>query len=1211
MKSISAIILAAVLLQSSPGFAAGEKDDAALAAILDTRRETSFAGQFSAFLLTLEPAALPAFRTSLVEGFAAKKLPNRHARRALGLTDTRWAEVDTAGFIAACKVGLKDLSAEGPLRAAIVLLEKDPDAAIRVARELNLEKLGVLNGFMLKLVDHNPARALAFYKEEAQRGRTSLLPQAMFARWAGKDPQAAWDALAGFPDPHQRIPVFRGIVASAAARKEPAIALRLIDSLGNPAEKSAVQEDLISTMARENIPLALELCRTINTAGVWKSFAGNLRARTDAETIRILLTSLPDEHRDDSMRAFFLREGYPTEPAFPNARMLPLLDDAALRREMIIAIAREKISKNHIPLPSSVLDATLAMSDEMLSEETPEPVREVLVEHILRYDPLRLLPWLFTLREAEWESYKRSLALNWPRHHLPRDIPALFADPRPRAKLIGKELAEKWLQDDPVRAFPAVVANTPELLTRWFKYETILAAREGDAKKVEAELETITDAGERQKALFGFLGWRVRNLPPAASASLVAEHLKNLPDQSHRNELLTGLALRLEEEMDNRFASIPGISPEEMNRIREIRASNLLSTGHEARAFRFWREITSDKEFFSSVEQYYRIKYFTSSSKGHPTDWASLLDLIAERPGAEEQKELLEQLAKHLLKDKPEDAGRIAAGIRKGPFADSLLAVLRRLSPEAKGEFTWANALELGLNTTEGRRVGLMAITRLAEDDPKAALATLIQTGDAAMSPEFIQTVMRGMLPSDPAAAFAALGQLPAAQAAPLLSEVMRGWAKLDPRAACTACLALQSPRKPSLLRETLDAWFRVDLPAARAWVLALPPGEDRTIAIHGLLRWEMNKSPRETAALALREFPDVLDADLARSLANALANASYELACRFMLDLDGKTSANHLRDTWATTMAAWQRGDPASARAFLKTLPSSPHADLLASGSSGQTGSQPLPDGDQPGMSTGLPPVDDLLAGRYENCALEPEEFKVLRESVVNFSGPWPRSKDGLSALCDYMMRRDMHGEIGKVLAESANGKSPEMAIDHVAPKIKECIGKYRYLEPDQLDAFLDGLAAVSPAWQDIAVTALWEGMSPFLEPDARIHPLYALALTRLPDERRAEILLRPLQGRQILPPELTDALLNPDREARRLAPLGRVVDALAKDNLDQALREAMLLPSIDADPLVRAILDAFGNQEAAKQAIAGIKNPEDQKRARAWLEVLSVSEK
>jgi hypothetical protein len=70
-------------------------------------------------------------------------------------------------------------------------------------------------------------------------------------------------------------------------------------------------------------------------------------------------------------------------------------------------------------------------------------------------------------------------------------------------------------------------------------------------------------------------------------------------------------------------------------------------------------------------------------------------------------------------------------------------------------------------------------------------------------------------------------------------------------------------------------------------------------------------------------------------------------------------------------------------------------------------------------------------------------------------------------------------------------------------------------------------------------------------------------------------------------------------------------VVDALAKDNLDQALREAMLLPSIDADPLVRAILDAFGNQEAAKQAIAGIKNPEDQKRARAWLEVLSVSEK
>jgi hypothetical protein len=51
--------------------------------------------------------------------------------------------------------------------------------------------------------------------------------------------------------------------------------------------------------------------------------------------------------------------------------------------------------------------------------------------------------------------------------------------------------------------------------------------------------------------------------------------------------------------------------------------------------------------------------------------------------------------------------------------------------------------------------------------------------------------------------------------------------------------------------------------------------------------------------------------------------------------------------------------------------------------------------------------------------------------------------------------------------------------------------------------------------------------------------------------------------------------------------------------------------LPSIDADPLVRAILDAFENQEAAKRAIAGLKNPEDQKRARAWLEVLSVSEK
>ena len=1211
MKPVIILIMGVALLQGATGFAAGEKDDAGLARILEIRRETAFAGQFSRLLLTIEPAALPAFRASLREGFAAKKFSNRHARRAIGLTETRWAETDTPGFIAACKGGLKDPSTEGTLRAAVLLLEKDPEEAIPVARELNLEKLGVLNSFMLRLVSRDPARALAFYKEEMQRGRTMLLPQPMLARWATFDPQGAWNALAAFPDPHQQMRAFRTVVAGGAARVDSASALRLIDSLANPAERSTAQVDLVTAMAAENVPLALELCRAINTNAAWKGFAENLRARTDEETIRILLTSLPDEHRGEGLRAFFARDGYPTEPAFPNARMLPRIEDAALRREMIVAIAGAKISKNHLALPASVLDAALAMPDELLSGQTPQPVRELLVEQLLRHDPLLLLPWLMALREAEWENYRRSLARNWPQHHLPRDIPALFAETRPRAKLIGKELAEKWLEDDPVRAFPIVVAHAPELLTRWFKYETILAARKGDAKQVEAELATIPEAKAREVARFAFLEWRVRNLPPETAAALVTERLRDWPDQTHRNTLLSALAIRLEEEMDKLLGTIPGVTAEEMDEIRSIRASNLLSAGHEARAFRFWREISADQKFFSSVESYYRTRYFTSSSEGHPTDWVALLDMIAARPGAEKQSDLIEGHAKKLLKDKPEEARRIAGGIRKGPFADQFLAALRRLSPEAKGELTWANAVELGLHTSEGRRIGLIAITRIAEEDPKAALAMLIETGGAAMAPEFIQTVMRGMLPSDPAASFAVIQHLPAQQAAPLLSEVTREWVKSDPRAACEACLAMQSARKPYLLRETLDAWARIDAPAARAWTLALPRGDDRGTAMNGLVLRETTTSPAKAAALALEEFADELEPDLARSIAKALANGSYEQACRFMLELDGKTAAIDLREAWATTTTAWLRSDPTSARAFLQGLPPTPHAAMLVSQNADKPASSSVQSGPRPVMDEKHRPVEELLAGRYENQTLNPEEFKVLRDLVVSSSEPRPDAKDALSALCQYMIRQEMDGDIAAVLAESVKGKSPDLVPGYVTPKIKECIEKYRFVDPENLDAFLDGLATFSPVWLDIAVTAMWEGTGPFLDPDARINPVYALALARLPAQRRAEILLRSIQGRSILPFELADTILHPDRQAYRLDPLARVVHALAQDKLDEALQAALNLPPSDGDPLVRLILDGFDNPRSAEQAISTIKDPRHSERARAWFELLGVTAK
>lgn len=749
------------------------KDDAALAKLLDIPNGTQFTGAFARYLLELPPADLPAFRANLTVGLLEKKLPRRHAWNALGLTDTRWAETDAAGFIAACENGLKEVPPVGLRHALLRLAETDPDAAVRVWRDLKLDKdrnyhtVGLLGSLAAK----DPQRAIALFKELPPPHHFSEpVAEAMIRAWLETGIDVAWQRLNELPPPPEHLPHQRRVlVCATAARQDPAKAVGLLETVAAANERAAIQAGLFYHLSRDEAPLALDLACRINTAAAWQSFASRARFGTDENTLRQLLAVLPPKMLERSLTAFFTADD-PVAPAFSNARMLSLLPDAALRRTMIVAIAEVGEARMR-PLPIAVVDAAAAIGPGVLDPPTPEPVAKKLLAGMLARNPLALLPWMLQLSEAEWRERSSRICFDWPISRLAEDAVTLLAGKPPRERELGGILAERWLSADPMAAFPVLLDQLPDLVR-----------------------------------------------------------------------------------------------------------------------------------------------------------------IVGAVPGAADQSGLMNELAREVARA----GGAQAPEIVKLAGTESVIAALNqyltnRLPPAAR-TLTWDDAVEMDLKTGKGGSLGIATIRRLAAVDPRAALATLIRTGESALQPEFLQPVLRRLAPEDPPAAFEAALRLPPEFGRPLMATIIGEWLRFDPRAACAATAKLPPfPRQEALLTNTVGSWVQMEPAAALLWIESLPPGRQRADCMATAIGHLRDDQPQRAAELFLANVKLLTDhihsrgADLATGIAQHLADLQYRSACEFLEKAGIHGSDLPVGQHWQTHLQHWFEADPESAASYLKSRINTP----------------------------------------------------------------------------------------------------------------------------------------------------------------------------------------------------------------------------------------------------------------------------------------------
>ncbi len=884
-----------------PCIALAAPDQDKLKLVLEIQDSTEFTTRFSQLLLEVAPAEMPVFREALVGGFEKKTLPRRHNWIALGLADTRWAEVDTKAYAAACDEDLGKIPPDGPLRAAILLLESDEEAAIRLATSVELEKTYGMDVFLSELIVRNPQRALALASKmrEIKGNRVTMEP--MLTRWAEADPAAAWAALPAIDNAPEKLTAFRSIVAAATARRDPAAAAQLINSIAEVEVKKAAAVNLIFKLtADDERDTVLGLCRALQMPEAWQSFAANLRISQNENPISILGESLPEAELTAGIAVFFTREGYPTEPGFPNGRFLPLVADGDQKTAIIIGIVRAHLKKNYISLPEELVAATLAKPDAVLAESTPLPVREAIVKRILSEQPMALLPWILSIREADWGNFSGFVNWAWDRKTRPQDAQSLLKNPHPRAKTIGLILAERWLRDAAAAAFPVIVKLAPQLIERHVDFELIA---DGDRAAIAAMLKDIADPFARRSAEFSFARWQAETLPPAETIALVTALLPEIPKQEC-DILLETVAARQDAEFDGFITSIPGESCQDG--LRANRASSLMAAGLEERALALWKGMQADASLFQSLEAHGR------RNQWKPARWEPVLNMIAARPGAEAQEELIAQISAALVATQGKIAIRIAGEIPEGAFRTKFLEATRRIALVKSGDPTWADALALGLKTSEGNRIGILALTRIAEDDPKAALAALIKAGPEAMDRAFLAPVLRGLAPQDPAAAFAFVRNLDGTEAIPLMEKVLLEWLPLDPRAATQACMALPPEQNYlSLLTMTVGRWIRMDETAVSEWLPSQAQGQQRTAVVRALISHQAGDFPDTAAQAFLKEFPQDAPQDLAVQTARQISTLSYERACQFLLDLDGRIAPKDISSVWVEIIGKWLASEP------------------------------------------------------------------------------------------------------------------------------------------------------------------------------------------------------------------------------------------------------------------------------------------------------------
>ena len=1192
MKTIFPRIPLAFLALCLPALAFPTAEDPEFKKLFDIQEDIRFTARFGPVLLEIPAAEIPAFRASLAGDLNDKKIPGNHASRALGLTDTRWAESDTPGFIAAVRAGLKDPHRTALLRAACLLLDSDIDAAIQTARDFGFS-YDTMEHFALLLAKKDPQRAFALYKERVIDSKTSFDGVPMFLQWADIDAAAAWAAITEIEE-NKKLSYtaysLRSSVSVQLARRDLPTVLRLIDSMDDGHTRARITQNMISSLTTEDASSALDICRRINTKDAWMGFARALHTRDDRETIRILLESLPPAHLHDALAAFFSCPA-PMREVYRNTRLIPLLEDPVIRRKAILALVQtrmEYVRSPEKPLPDEVIDAALAMVADILGPAIPLPQRQHLLRQMLARDPMAVLPWILSLSRAEHSAFDEVIRAAWPDERLSKDIPALLAHESPRARALAYELLGDALRYNPADVLATAIRHAPERIAKEMNIYNLHEELAEDFPKAEAQLREITDPAARAAALRAYALWGIENLPAEQAKAMAQGYLQKNPNEDS-TEILTLLAMRLEEEFDNALTAIP--SPPDQDRIRGLRAKGLYLRNEEDRALQHLKDIRSDGAFFSALN------CLNENGQVTITRWDDFIALIAARPNAEKQKDVIDLYARKLVESQNDRATQFVDRISIKNFREAFSTAVALRMPPTKDTGTWAHAMKLGLATEAGRTLGVKAVRIMVIRDPKSAIKTLLQSGPEAMRPEFVQPVMEKLVLDDPPAAFALLKSFPPETSGTSLSEVLRQWSRIDPQAASEAVLSLSAENAARYLGSTLASWLEQDAPAARSWVLSLPQGPARQSALTAIVQQLSSTVPHEAAELFLTEFPPPLSDSLANRIVGDMARISYPAACQFIISLEGKIEARRFSHTWQSILRDWSASDPESAERFLETLPDSSFVRELRATPQG-TARNP---GGEPGI---LNPLHLLRKDTLHRQTLPENTAAALRQAVIQ---PANQSTH-LSAYCVYLLRRNQDASIPQVLKDAHDlaKQQAEQSGYHAVPyAVTECIRHLLEKDPQRIPAFLDFLAAGSPDWLEPAVAALWSRSGN----QHGITPLMASALLRIAPEKRARHIAAHLSHARPLPEEWAAFLLDADPPDAANDPHASILLALTKNDLPAALHTAALLPVPQGDPLVRAILAAFPSREDAANAILTLP-PATRPRVQAWHDALNPLE-
>jgi hypothetical protein len=268
-----------------------------------------------------------------------------------------------------------------------------------------------------------------------------------------------------------------------------------------------------------------------------------------------------------------------------------------------------------------------------------------------------------------------------------------------------------------------------------------------------------------------------------------------------------------------------------------------------------------------------------------------------------------------------------------------------------------------------------------------------------------LRYMMDNYFEKDPAAAFAALRNLPFSQTADLYPRAFEIWAASNPAAASTAALNLP----PSLMRNQVleriaNSWALTDPAAALAWANTLPASAGKSDAVADVVTSLGHLDPAGTAA-ALASYnilPGYSRDNTVRSIASSFAEidpaGALQWADTNLTGLDYRTAMVSVLETISNT-------DPAAAAADLAKItdpslsnqilqnPSILNNWIQQDPQAALAWAQALPTDDVSVRNTALAQVfatwtttDPAAAGNYvlQNMTTDPS-FSTLAKQVVN----------------------------------------------------------------------------------------------------------------------------------------------------------------------------------------------------------------------------------